>query len=160
MNKSDQMEVISRDAMFAAVLTGVSSYVYGTNKPLWQSMTEMRIRFLIPESINDDQDSAVAVFLLIASKHIQCFELVSEIFNKLSVRGADMEAISKIAKGIPMQENDSPEIQNLHIEQMSAMLHFAGVTNLKKGYEELDALSLEYGLNDLNEDEISAKVSA
>lgn len=159
MNPNNNLEVISRDAIFASVLTGVTSYVTGTNKAMWQEMTDFRIRMLLPKDVTSDEDSATATFLFLASLHTENLEAMADIFKLFAGRNDVIPYLTTIVKGRPMRENDSDEIQKLHIEQLAMMLPLAGVKNLKKAYEELDAIGLEYGISDIDEVSIAKAVN-
>jgi len=151
MNPNNNLEVISRDAVFASVLTGVTSYVCGTNKTMWQEMTDFRIRMLLPKDVISDEDKATATFLFYASLHTENLEVMADIFKLFAGYDDVLPSLTIIAKCRPMSEDDSEEIQKLHIEQLASMLHLAGVKDLKKAYEELDAISLEYGMDGMDE---------
>lgn len=154
MNPNNNLEVISRGAVFASVLTGVTSYVCGTNKTMWQEMTDFRIRMLLPKDVLSEENRATATFLFLASLHTENLEVMADIFKLFSGCDDVLPTLVLIANGRPMQENDSEEIQKLHIEQLASMLHLAGVKDLKKAYEELDAIGLEYGMNGASEADI------
>jgi hypothetical protein len=151
MNPNNNLEVISRDAVFASVLTGVTSYVCGTNKAMWQEMTDFRIRMLLPKDVLSEENRATATFLFLASLHTENLEVMADIFKLFSGCDDVLPSLVILANGRPMQENDSEEIQKLHMEQLASMLHLAGVKSIKKGYEELDAISLEYGVDGMDE---------
>jgi hypothetical protein len=154
MNPNNNLEVISRDAVFASVLAGVTSYVCGTNKTMWQKMTDFRIRMLLPKDVISDEDKATATFLFFASLHTENLEVMADIFKLFSGHNDVLPSLTIIAKGRPMRETDSEEIKNLYIEQLVSMLHLAGAKDLKKAYEELDAIALEHGVSGMGEAEI------
>jgi hypothetical protein len=79
---------------------------------------------------------------------------MADIFKLFSGHNDVLPSLTIIAKGRPMRETDSEEIKNLYIEQLVSMLHLAGVKDLKKAYEELDAIALEHGVSGMGEAEI------
>ena len=153
------VEVISRDAVLASVLTGITSYVFGTNKTMWQEMTDFRIRMLLPKDVLSEESRATAAFLFLASLHTENLEVMADIFKLFSGCDDVLPSLVILANGRPMQEDDSEEIQKLHMDQLSLMLHYSGVKSIKKGYEELDAIGLEHGTNGLDEVGIAKAVN-
>lgn len=148
INQNNDIEILSRDAVFVSAVNGLSSYIFGDDKELWRELTAMRLLMIIPDSIETDQDGFTAIYAFIIANITDNIEIESKI---MGLFGSDEEKKRYFLKidysKVKHYDNFMDEITPILIN----CLHGAGVENIKKGFEELDLIGLEHGLNNMDE---------
>lgn len=148
MNPNNDIEILSRDAVFVSALNGLSGYMFGDNKELWRELTAMRLSMIIPDSIETDQDGWIALYVFIIANITDNIEIESKIMELFRSDEEKKRYFLKIDYSkVKDYDNFMDEITPMLIN----CLHGAGVENIKKGFEELDLIGLEHGLNNIDE---------
>jgi len=81
MQTNNEIEVISRDAVLLSAINGLSGYMFGNDKELWQDLTAMRLSIIIPDSIENDQDGWIALYVFIIANITENIEIEAKILE-------------------------------------------------------------------------------
>ncbi|MCX6074907.1 MAG: hypothetical protein NTY39_11340 [Campylobacterales bacterium] len=156
MQTNNEIEVISRDAVLLSAINGLSGYMFGNDKELWQKLTAMRLSIIIPDSIENDQDGWVALYAFIIANITENIEIEAKILELFQSDEMSRNNLLKINySSVKHTDNFMEEITPILVN----CLHGAGVENVRKAFEELDLIGLEHGVNGLDEVKIREAVN-
>lgn len=151
MSHENNVTVISRDGMFAAALNGFIGYAFGDDKHLWREMVAMRLHMIKPNSVKSDQEIGAGMFVYFVANLTQNIEIESEILNLFSAMPDIKEQLARIDYSpYKMDEEFAKSLMPIFV---SCALN-AGVKSLKDGFDEIDHIAIEFGMQDMDEDEI------
>lgn len=153
---NNELEAISRDGIFAAVLNGLISYATGKDYALWRDLTATRLRIIMPDDITTNQGQHTAIFIFLVANITQNVEIEAEVLNMLR----PYKGLYDAAMEIDYSHFDlSNETVMLTITDILAKSAFAsGLKSLKAGFDEIDAIAIEYGVKNQTEEQISKTV--
>lgn len=147
MNTND-VTVISKDGMFAASLNGFIGYIFGDDKQLWREMVAMRLHMIKPKSVSTDQEAWAGMFVYFVANTTQNIEIESEMLNLFSAKPELKEQLSRI--DYSTHEHNEEFAKAITPILVSCLVN-SGVKNLKDGFEEVDHIALEFGMQDMDE---------
>lgn len=153
---TENTEVISRDGMFAAALNGFISYATGTDKELWRDLTATRLKIIMPDDLATNQGQHTALFIFLVANVTKNVEIESEILNLLRpYKGLYDEVIKIDYSGFDLSNE---MVKQSIIEMLAKSALESGVKSLKAGFDEIDAIAIEYGVKNHTEEQISEMV--
>lgn len=153
---NNEIEAISRDGVFASVLNGFIGYATGMNRELWRDMTASRLKIIMPDDFTTNEGQNTALFIYMVANLTQNVDIEAEVLNRLRPYKGLHDALAKIDySGFDLSNEN---VMMTVIDLMGKTAFGAGVKSLKAGFDELDAIAIEYGVKNYTEEEIGEAV--
>lgn len=156
MSTNNDIEVISRDGMFATALNGFISYATGTDKELWRDLTATRLRIIMPVDIATQEGQNTALFIFLVANLTGNHEIESEVLNRVRGYQGIHDGLLKIDYSHFDLSNEETMVNVIDV--LAKVAFSAGVQSLKAGFDEIDAIAIEYGVKNHTEEQISEMV--
>lgn len=148
---SNDVTVISRDAILASTLMGVMSYVENDDKLLWGSLTNMRIHILMPDNTDTGEELATIFFLFTVAHNTDNVEVMADIFDMCKHRVDVTDILKRIAEMDIIGSDESNDIREIKMNGIFRLAKLAGLRNIREAFNELDLVALEMGVPDMSE---------
>ena len=153
-NQSEEkLFYLSKDAMFASAISGLIGFFHEDNKTLWKKLTQFRLEVLMPETIDGIEDFQRLLFIVTIAQVVGIMEVEAEAFQKMRSCLND-EEFQKTIKVNYGGLDHTPENIEFIVEVVVKLALYAGWSNPRAAFSEIDALNTELQIDDMNLSEI------
>ena len=149
----EELFYLSKDAMFASAINGLIGFFHGDNKALWKKLTTLRLEILMPDIINDIEDFQRLLLILTIAQVVGSMEVEAEVLQK--IRGCLNEEEFQLTNKIDFGKLDLTD-ENIEfiVERVATLAFYAGWSNVRAAFAEIDALNEELQIDNMDLSEI------